>query len=234
MTEDASKEKWCWSTDDENYYPADSREEAILEATEAASGTASRRAYIARARHPKHEDLVRGIGATVRERLSEAACEEAGEHGEDYPDGPENLEGDIERLIAMYLEENVPVPEFFQAFDVEEITVPEPTPPEICMYRARILNVSLVSLPAWKMTVEYIVEGSASGGASLTDKRIYQDYLGHSRLHFMQTVELLLATGVQYTARDGNIEFNTDHLVGKAVRIKGKRQAGLLTVESVA
>jgi len=119
----SAKEDWCWSTDEENYTLAESRDEALREAFLAAQKTPEKRAWLGRVRWYTHSDFVSGLGNLVRERLTECAWEKVSDHAEAYPEGPVHMERDIERLILTYLEENSPQPRFFTAYDVACISV---------------------------------------------------------------------------------------------------------------
>lgn len=122
------KSDWCYSSDGEAYTECEtarSREEAIAEAIAEGAPLGYRTMFIGRVKRFNHEDFVHGIGWRVAEWLREQAEGEVGEHAEDYPTCVKDFETLIEQAVLGVLAQHADVPTFFQAEQVQEISVPQ-------------------------------------------------------------------------------------------------------------
>ena len=111
------KVKYCYSTDQDRYYICDSREEAIKEAAqECESGDEY---FIAVAHEITYKDVLGFVGiSNIHENLTDAAMQEVGEAGEDWP---EVTETELNEHIAKFLWEKSK-PTFFRAETEEQET----------------------------------------------------------------------------------------------------------------
>lgn len=119
-------------------------------------------------------------------------------------------------------------------------TPPKRAPVAPGTYAAVIQKVEFgltrMSPPLDKFTCEYrLLKNLDTEDTAVAGKRVYQDYITEPNAtnEEMNTREayairqLLDATSVAYTPQEGGgVEFNTDHLVGKSVKIAVRQKPG--------
>jgi len=119
---------WCFASDRHGnaWIECDgkTREEAIAEAVEYAKSHGFTPARIGYKRGHSHADFVGGLGADVRERITDRACDEVGDYAEEYPDMKSApFDEALEAFVLDWLRRNVPEPRFFSVEGEEEIPV---------------------------------------------------------------------------------------------------------------
>jgi len=116
-------------------------------------------------------------------------------------------------------------------------------PPAI--YEALIANVTdgmtTMSPPRMKITIEYqLVKRAEDGNEEFKGRRVYQDYIIEPGGNDMDAREawrlkqVLDAVKCVYRMEDEQTIFNTDHLIGKYVKIDVRKRIGKLKPEEMA
>lgn len=137
------------------------------------------------------------------------------------------------------------MPEIRVKHNVKDAQKPARTivPPSI--YEALIANITdgmtTQSPPRQKITIEYqIIKRVEDGNEEFKGRRVYQDYIiepagneGDAR-EAWRLKQVLDAAGAEYRMEGEVTIFNTDHLIGKYVKIEVKKRVGKLTPEQMA
>lgn len=137
------------------------------------------------------------------------------------------------------------MPEIKVKHNVKDAQKPLRTLVEEAEYEALIANVSEgttnQSPPRLKITIEYqILKRIADGNETFKGRRIYQDYViepagdDNDAREAWRLKQVLEATKCKYDVVEDTTVFNTDHLVGKPVKIEVTKRNGKLKPEDLA
>jgi len=121
-----TKNEWCWSTDDEKWETAPTREAAIAAAKADAHKRKRTEYHLGKCSWASHEAMVGHLGEDVREALACRAADDGGDFGDEYPDMPSKpFDEALEAFVLAWLKEHADHPRWFSVEDQETIDLAE-------------------------------------------------------------------------------------------------------------